>query len=136
MRTSAETASPFGGSARPARSRVASHPLGVISVILAGSAFVLVALSVAMVGTAAASMLSIYGRRLVEIPFAELPPSISVYVVVMGLAWAAWLVALVLAVIAVLRHRCLVCGSVALAVCAATPFMAVALWQLTSTAGV
>ncbi len=136
MRTSAETASHYGGTVRPARPSLARHPMGVISVILAGSAFVLVALTVAMVGTAAASMQGIYGRRLVEIPFAELPPSVSVYVVVMGLAWSAWLVALVLAVIAVLRHRCFVCGTVALAVCAATPFLAVALWQLTSTAGV
>jgi ABC-type dipeptide/oligopeptide/nickel transport system permease subunit len=131
MRTSAETAS-HPGSVDPARPAGSRHPMGVISVILAGSALLIVTLTVAMVGTAAANMQKMYGRRLVEIPFAELPPSISVYVVVMGLAWAVWLASLVLAAIAVLRHRCFVCGTVALVVCAATPVLAVVLWSLTS----
>lgn len=131
MRTSAETAS-HHGSVAPARPAGSRHPMGVISVILAGSALLIVTLTVAMVGMAAANMQKMYGRRLVEIPFAELPPSISIYVVVMGLAWAVWLASLVLAAIAVLRHRCFACGTVALVVCAATPVLAVVLWGLTS----
>lgn len=116
--------------------RVARHPMGVIAVVLGFVSAAFSLFAVISVGNAASQAHLLYGRHLFDIPAEQLPPSVTVYLIVLTIGIIGWLISVVLGALALLRHGCKLCGTLALALGVITPVACFIALQLTVSGSV